>query len=158
MNVSELDLDGAPPKPTRPPPRFFLAHAKSCNGIELDTWVAAARVLLDRFSKGKPYKLTLGRDHYEARFKQAGSWEAWALEVATGVDYLTRRPVFDAILVPFGYVGAATATILREAIGATRPVYVFDLQSQWAFVVGVKRVSGSWQTGHALVIDRALRP
>jgi hypothetical protein len=151
--MSELDLPGIP-IPT-PPPRFFLSHAKSCDGEALEMLVHAASAILDRLSGGKPYDLVLGRAYYDARFKECGSWEAWALEVGQGIDYLTRRPTFTAIMVPAGLIGAATVKIIEAALRARRPVYTFDLSERWATVVGTRKVGSSWQNGWQMIADRA---
>lgn len=157
MNVSDLDIPGVDPqKPPKPPPRFFLAHPKSYGDEDLKRWGNAAALLLNRLGGGKPYALVLGRDHHAARFKACGSWESWALEVATGIDYLTRQPTFTAILVPADAVGAGTAKLLEFALGGRRPCYTFDVKARWAIVVGIKQVSPSWQNGWKMQIDRAL--
>ena len=48
MKLSELDIPGVPP--VRPPPRFFLAHAKHCDDVELEVLVQAVSVILNRLS------------------------------------------------------------------------------------------------------------
>jgi hypothetical protein len=139
-------------------PRFFLAHAKSDDDDRLDQLISSLSGLLDKLSHGKPFDLTLGRAYFEERFKAAGSWEAWALEIAQGVDPILRTPLFTAIFVPAGPVGAATARIVEFAVrGAPpRPVFTFDLEGRSARVVGVKKVADSWQVGWRLATDRAL--
>lgn len=157
IKVSDLDIDGVePPKPAKPPPRFFLAHAKSCDDPQLERLVSWASVLLDHFAKGQPYNLVLGRAYFAARFRECGSWDAWCAEIATGVDYLTRRPIFDAIFIPVGAIGTGTARIAQLAIEVKRPVFAFKDQGLWARVVGVRQVSKSWQDGWRMQVDRAL--
>ncbi len=129
-------------------PRFFLAHAKSCDDEELERLTSACSALLDRLSGGKPFDLILGRVHYEARFRACGSWEAWCDEVATGVDYTTRAPIFAAIFIPVDPLGAATAAIVRKAIAANRPCFAFDGEGRAARVTGVRTVdSKDWKGG-----------
>jgi hypothetical protein len=144
-------------KPMPTPPRFFLAHAKSCDDEELDQLVAACSALLDRLSGGKPFNLVLGRAYYEERWKAAGSWEAWTDEIAMGLDYATRAPLFAAIFIPAGPVGAATAAIIRKAIVVGRPCFAFDAEGKSARVTGVRTVdSKNWQGGFRLVCAKAL--
>ena len=137
--------------------RFFLAHAKSDEGERLIALISAAHMAISRVANGKPYTLTTGRDFFEQHFKRLGSWAAWATEVATGFEYLTRRPHFDAILVPAGRVGAGTAAIVEKALAISKPVYAYQGEKS-ARVVGVSCESKKdWQTGYKLTVDRDLR-
>jgi hypothetical protein len=158
MSFSELEIPGVPiPKPPRPPLRFFLAHAKSCEDEELDELVEVASKILDGFAKGKPFDLVLGRAYFEARFKACGSWNAWVAEVATGLDYTTRRPIFDAIMVPAGPVGAATAAMVRKAHAIRKPMFAFTLRGNHSPIVGVRTIDvKDWKEGYRLVCKRAL--
>jgi len=81
------------------PSRFFLAHSKSCGDLEIDELRRITVVMLGALSRGQPFEVVMGRDYFHARFKAAGSWDAWTREVATAVSYLTREPIFKAILV-----------------------------------------------------------
>jgi len=107
------------------PPRFFLAHSKGCNDADLEELVSNASKILDRLADGRAFNITLGREFYEARFKACGSWEAWCAEVATGIEYGSHSPLFKAILVPDGGIGAATARIVEAALGAKKTVIAF---------------------------------
>lgn len=140
------------------PPRFFLAHSKSADDAELDRLVTACSSLLDRFAKGGPFDLVLGRAYFEARFKELGSWAAWTAEVATGVDYVTRAPIFTAIFVPAAPIGAGTRAIVSAALGIQKPVFAFDDGGKSARVVAVKvKDAKDWQTGTRLVCAGPLR-
>ena len=109
--------------------------------------------MLTRVSKGQPFSIVLGRDYFFSRFKAAGSWEAWAREIACGVDYLTRAPLFKAILVPHGPIGAGTAKIVRESLSARKPVFAFDENGAWAPVRDVVCVDPEdWQSGSRLIL------
>jgi len=129
------------------PPRFFLAHSKGCNDADLDELVADASKILDRLADGRAFNITLGREFYEARFKACGSWEAWCAEVATGIEYGSQSPLFKAILVPDGGIGAATARIVEAALGAKKTVIAFKGTAARR-VRGVVRVDPKdWKTG-----------
>lgn len=159
MSFTELDFDGVPIP--SPPPRFFLAHAKSCGDGEIARLVAICHVFLASGAAGRPYDLVTGRAYYEARFADCGSWDAWCVEVAAGVDYLTRKPTFVAILVPAGPIGAGTAKIVAHAIENERRVIAFEPtvrngHVRSALVAGVKKISSSWQDGWQLRTDRKL--
>jgi len=115
--MSHLDLT--------PAPRFFLAHSKACTDADLDELVSDVSKILDRLADGRAFNITLGREFYAARFAACGSWDAWCAEVATGVEYGSRSPLFKAILVPDGGIGAATARIVEAALGAKKTVIAF---------------------------------
>lgn len=106
-------------------PRFFIAHSKSCGDEDLDEIIQDASALLDRLSKGRAFSVTLGREYYALRFPICGSWDAWCNEVATGVEYGTRSPLFKAILVPDGRIGAAMSKIVERALAVGKPVIAF---------------------------------
>jgi hypothetical protein len=134
------------------PSRFFLAHSKSCGDLEIDELRRITVVMLGVLSRGQPFEIILGRDYFNARFKAAGSWNAWTHEVATAVSYLTREPIFKAILVPEGSVGAGTAKILQEAFAVRKPVFAFDRTGKWTRILGLEvKNSGDWQGGWGLL-------
>jgi hypothetical protein len=138
-------------------PRFFLAHAKSCNDEELERLVGACSALLDRLSNGKPFDLVLGRTYYEERFKACGSWAAWTDEIAMGLDYATRAPIFAAIFVPAGPIGAATAAIVRKARVTGRPCFAFDGEGRMSKIADVRTVDAkNWQGGFRVICTRPL--
>lgn len=129
--------------------RFFLAHAK--NEPNLDAMISTARAALEHAAPGKPYSITTGLSFFEARFKAAGSWEAWIAEVASGVNFVTREPLFHCILVPAGPIGAGTARIVEKSITAGKPVFSFR-GLEISHVVGVLcEDRTNWQTGFRLL-------
>jgi hypothetical protein len=129
-------------------PRFFLAHSKACGELELDELRRIATVALEVLSKGQPFEVVMGRDYFNARYKAAGSWNAWTREVAASVSYLTREPIFKAILVPQGPIGAGTAKIVQEALAVRKPVFSFDREGKCIQIVGLEvKNSANWQGG-----------
>jgi hypothetical protein len=136
-----------------PPPerRFFLALAKGEE--DPDAKLKSAHEAVKRFAQGKPYAITLARTFWEAEFKRCGSWEAYAREVACGVDYMTREALFHAILVPAGRIGAATRRIVEHAIEIGKPVFAFHADGKVARVVRVTcEDPKDWQTGYKMTV------
>lgn len=132
-------------------PRFFLAHAKGVEDEAMAELERAARVVLDPNAKGRPYELVFARDYHRARFADCGSWAAWTGEVARGIDPIARVPIFTAILIPAGRVGAATAEIVNQACVAGKPVFAFDLTGASWPALGADRVdTHDWKTGWEL--------
>ena len=137
--------------------RFFLAHAKSDETDRLADLVKQARSAIDLVARGKPYELTLGRTYFDQRFKACGSWDAWCAEVATGVDFATREPIFNAILVPFGPVGAGTAKIITCALSAGKLAFMFH-GDKLARIKGIEKVSDDWKAGWKLITESNFTP
>lgn len=111
--------------------RIFIAHAKSDDGLaEMLSVVTLA--VRKTFPNREPV-VTLGRDDYERNFQRAGSWDAWTREVAIGVHPTTREPRYHGIVVPgearpygaHARVGAATQSIVGQALGMGKPVLLF---------------------------------
>ena len=140
--------------PLSSPSRFFLAHSKACGDPELVELRRVATLMLGVLSRGQHFEVVMGRDYFHARFKAAGSWDAWSHEVATAVSYVTREPIFKAILIPEGPIGAGTAKIVREALGVRKPVFSFDRSGKWTRIVGLEvKNSDDWQGGWGLLQD-----
>jgi hypothetical protein len=134
------------------PSRFFIAHSKACGDLEIDELRRITTVMLGVLSRGQPFEVVMGRDYFHARFKAAGSWDAWTREIATAVSYLTREPIFKAILVPEGPVGAGTAKIVKEALAVRKPVFTFDRSGKWTRVLGLEvKNSDDWKDGWSLL-------
>jgi len=131
--------------------RVFLAHSKGSTVAEIERLAVTLTRALEVYAQGQPFEIVTGRDYFEERFKECGSWDAWAAEVATGVDYVTRKPLFDAIAVPLLRVGAGTARIVRAALDADRLVLRFDEGS----IQRVRRISTvdsqDWKSGFLLM-------
>jgi hypothetical protein len=138
-------------------PRFFLAHAKQCDDEELERLVSTLSELLDRLSEGRAYRITLGREYYHDRYAATGSWAAWTDEIAMGLDYATRAPIFAAIFVPAGPIGAATAAIVRKARVTGRPCFAFDGEGRMSKIADVRTVDAkNWQGGFRVICTRPL--
>jgi len=136
------------------PSKFFIAHSKACGDLEIDELRRITTVMLGVLARGQPFEIVMGRDYFHARFKAAGSWDAWSHEVATAVSYITREPIFKAILVPEGSIGAGTAKIVKEALAVRKPVFTFNRGGQWTRIVGVEvKNSDDWQGGWGLLQD-----
>jgi hypothetical protein len=98
--------------------RLFLAHAKDVPDAQLDTLKATVQKQLPNDT------VVLGRDDFKDRSVALGSWNAWVKEVATGRNFSTGGPLFDAIIVVSAdeHVGRATAEIVKLAKNAGRQV------------------------------------
>jgi hypothetical protein len=109
------------------PYRVLLAHPKNLSDEEIDAFRAEVqRAILDVLPE-RGVNVTPGRDEYALTFRRCGTWDAWARNAATGVEYGTGEPRYHAIVVaPSRGVGKATAGILRHALAARKPVFFYD--------------------------------
>jgi hypothetical protein len=135
--------------------RFFLAHAKDDETDRIEMMKTVARGAVEKAAHGETFEIVPGRDHFAARFKACGSWDAWAAEVATGVHHITREPLFHGFLLPALRVGAGTAKIVEFALRTRKPCFVFKGDGKVARVIAVQLVErGDWKTGFELTVGQ----
>ena len=104
--------------------RIFFAHPKSMNDDEIDWWSREiARMLADGTDI---ISVTTGRDDFRQYSMGAGSFTAWAKEVAARKDMSTGKLYYDAFVSVNAYVGRATADILRVALNVGTPVIYLE--------------------------------
>jgi len=115
--------------------RIFIAHAKGDSEASLFELREQITLALRKAFPSREAKVTLGRDDHAKNFQRAGSWDAWAREVATAVHPTTREPRYHGIVVPgvrsmegnpFAAVGAATQGIVAHALGIGKPVLIYS--------------------------------
>lgn len=101
----------------------FLAHPKALDDETIDALCERTRALLSAALPDRAVRVVPGRDDYNATFRRAGTWNAWARDVACGIEYGTGAPRYSVLVVaPDASVGKATETILRLALQAGKPV------------------------------------
>jgi hypothetical protein len=106
----------------------FYAHAAQDQGIDLQS-ARIAQALADKFRgnsglRGAVLRIVSGRDDHGAHFK--GDWDAWTANVVNRKNSVTGKPVYDLFVSPTHRVGKATAQILRGALRANRPVFIWN--------------------------------
>lgn len=127
--------------------RVFLAHAKSEGDLQIEAARHLTAMILEAEAKGRAtVEIVLGREDHEANFKRCGSWDGWAADVVERLDFTTRTPIYDAIVVTKRYVGKATAGIIGNALRANRPTFVLENLSLQT-VRRVLQVTQSYQDG-----------
>lgn len=101
--------------------KVFLAH--SIHDSE-DSIVEMQRIItmLFRDYADADVEVVPGRDDFKENFASAGGWRGWPVDVVTRCDYMTREPIYAAIVVPAQCVGKATAQIIETALDKNRPV------------------------------------
>jgi len=127
--------------------RAFLAHSKGDDEMRVSQLRDDIRSALERISAGRrAVEVVTGRDFYLTDFSRLGSWEAFAREVAGGIHYLTREPLFSVIVVPDERIGAATQSIVKCALGIAKPVVRWHA-GDFVKVNGVVQVSRDMKNG-----------
>lgn len=105
------------------PYRVLLTHPKNLSDDEINALCDEARAVVRAALPDRDVTVTAGRDEYALTFRRCGTWDAWARNAATGVEYGTGLPRYHAFVVaPVASVGKATAGILRHAISSNKPV------------------------------------
>jgi hypothetical protein len=106
--------------------RVFLANAKGDSPEVIADMIQRATFPLRKISNGRTVIVTSGLDDFGRHFSRCGSWDAWARDVVQGIDYLSREPRYHGFVVPTLRCGAATANIIRGALGVGKPVLRLD--------------------------------
>jgi hypothetical protein len=103
--------------------RVFLAHPKALSDEEIDALRDQTRAQLSAVLTDRTVVVTPGRDEHAATFRRAGTWDAWARDVACGIEYGTGEVRYHAFVVaPDPGVGRATEGIIRHALAAGKPI------------------------------------
>jgi hypothetical protein len=131
--------------------RLFIAHRKAEE--DLDALKSSVESALTA-SKLSNFTLTLGRDDYEEKFKSAGSWDAWIERIATGIHPITRKAIYDGLVVPDAKVGKATAKMVELALSKKKPVLYLTSDGAVKVVTGVERKDlRNFQSGWELLFS-----
>ena len=127
----------------------FYGHRKGEDGLAVQEAIEAAAGML-----GPEAIVVSGVLDHERHYARCGSWNAWAYDVARGVDYSSRKPRYDVFLIPDMDVGKATRDIINHAIDAGKLVFYWRPGQKAFRVTGVApNENESWIDGWSLVLD-----
>lgn len=134
--------------------RIFLAHPKGLSDDELDGLSKrvgdALAALAASAGKTVAIVVVLGKDDFDARWSQLGSWETWAQEVVDGkLRFGSDEPRYHAIVLTHKQLGNATRLIVQRALAARRPVLLLREDNSLAvistvFTLDAKNWKGGW--------------
>jgi hypothetical protein len=131
--------------------RFFYAHPSSDPPSIILEDRERLRTLLTERGAGSSIRITLGRKDFESNFR--GDWAAWTQSIVSRTHSVTRKPRYEAIVVPGKRCGRATAQVVKAALEAGRPVFLWDREHSLKKVCGVTMVdSDDWATGLSLEV------
>jgi hypothetical protein len=105
--------------------RYFYAHAKGDPDEEINGTLQLLTEMLTVAVAPNTPRVIAGRDDFNDRAKSVGGWAGWARSVGAGT-FADGTPVFHAYIVPYRKVGKATAGIITDALGANKPVALFE--------------------------------
>lgn len=106
--------------------RVFYAHSRNCENVP-GKCLELARVIVDKYvsaGKNRPnVRVVPGREDHKKHFR--GDWAAWQESVATRLDSITRKPVYDMFIVDQERCGRATANIIGAALTQEKAVFIW---------------------------------
>ena len=135
--------------------RVFYATRRSTRKEATDLLAAEIRAAFDQLNSiAVTWALILAEDDYDEHFPRLG-WAAWERDVAEGVVFNDRTPRFHVFVVTDIDVGKTTASILRQALSAGKPVLFFDPSTKQFQRVGrVREVDPDcWVSGWSLDLE-----
>lgn len=126
--------------------RFFYGHQKGDSDAEIDEAVKHLAEILKAHVPGS-VEVVPGRDDFKTRFKGAGGWAGWQRSAALGRS-ADGSPLFDGFVIPAGFLGRATGSILEQALQAGKPAVLWKAGDQFE---RIKRVFATnkddWKAG-----------
>ena len=138
--------------------RVFYAHGKAVGDDEIDRGKAAVAALVAaRLARkgvvGFHVEVVSGLDDWH---RSGVGWDGWTRRVALSTKPGTPEPLYHTIVSPDARVGRATAGILAMALRAGKRCFWWDGADGLFLVAEARKVSTSWQGGHALILAGGL--
>ena len=134
--------------------RLLILHKKTDPIEQIDAWAKQLEALAEATpGMSKHYSIASAREDYGSKAASAGSFEAWARDVAVGIDPQTRQPRYDwFIVVGNGSMGKITAQIVKLALQRSAPVYWLGPDGICRKVAKVEWAGGQWKDGRSVGI------
>lgn len=131
--------------------KVFLACPKGM----LETDMEEARKDVQGYLSAKnntTVQVVLSSDDYTQNFANCGGWMEWIDRVAKGMDYTTRKQIYQAVVCTDMEMGRATANIVEQSVSSGKPVLYWNKETkEMKRVASVLIVDESnWQTGWSL--------
>ena len=124
----------------------FLAMPHSTPSDKAELWQAQLSAMV-----ADSVNIVLSNQDFEQNFARLGGWDAWISHVATGINFSSRKPVFDMIICVHRFIGKATAQIVSQAKGMHKVVGLLE-DGKISKVKGVRQVEDdNWQDGWELI-------
>jgi hypothetical protein len=131
--------------------KVFLACAKGMPDTDIQVLRKDVQRYLSMKNKQTVQVIPSSED-YKDYFANCGGWSEWINRIALGIDYTTRKQIYNAIVCANAELGRATANIVEKSVAAGKPVLYWDKKTEtMKRVASVKTVDETnWQAGWAL--------
>ena len=131
--------------------KVFLACSRSMQEEKIQVIRKDVQRYLSTKNK-KTVQVVSSGEEYKENFANCGGWSEWIARVSTGLDYTTRKQIYNAIVCPEIEMGKATANIVEKSLEQGKPVLFWDSDSFiMKRVASVKTVDETnWQSGWTL--------
>jgi hypothetical protein len=131
--------------------KVFLACAKGMPNSDVQIKRKDVQRYLSTKNK-QTVQVVPSAEDYATYFAQCGGWNEWIKHVSVGVDYTTRKHIYDAVVCVDIQLGRATASIVEKTIDAGKPALYWDpKQNVMKRVVAVETTDDTnWQAGWTL--------
>ena len=131
--------------------RVFHARRKGAPPQEAAALKLQIQSAVQRSAPELNVVVTSAEEDFAANMARLGGWDAWETNVATGVRYTDRQPLFHAVVLTDIEFGKATASIVRQALAAHKLVMFIEPQTYDLSRVGqvVTIDDSNWKTGWA---------
>jgi len=124
---------------------IFLALPKATTDEKAESY----KQVVKNMTQGKA-TITTSKEDFTSNFAQSGSWDSWIGDVAEGIDFVTRKPKYQAIICVERIVGRATAQIVERSLSAKKIVTLLE-DGMVRQITNVKTVDeNNWISGWEL--------
>ena len=123
----------------------FLALPKSTPESKSEDY---CREIMRLFSN--KVTVTTSGDDFKANFADAGGWDAWTTSVAEGIDFVSRKPKYEAIICVERVIGKATAQIVKKSLNSKKTVIILEDGGVRQITNVVENDSNNWISGWEL--------
>ena len=113
--------------------------------MDKDTDPATLTYCEEQLSKGG-FDYTSSTDEWLKSFATHGTYEGWSSHLATGVDYLSRSPLFTKFCCAEKHLGRGNALIITKALAAGKECFWFD-GTKPCPIVGVDTYADDYANG-----------
>ena len=132
--------------------KVFLACAKGMQEEKVETARKDVQRYLSVKNKKNVQVVPSGEDFREY-FANCGGWDEWINRISVGIDYTTRKQIYNAVVCVDIDLGKATAKIVEKSVSAGKPVLYWDTtSSEMKRVANIQTVDETnWQGGWKLL-------
>jgi len=92
--------------------------------------------------------------YHRSTFHDSGGWNGWINKIVSGTDYMTRQPLFGALVCTQRVLGRATAQMVEGFLAQGKEVLYYE-DGAFAPVIRLQENDDEdWQTGWSLIVEK----